>query len=127
MVEISRQRSSLSLARRAGEVLPRAKPKEAARVNRSTSSIKNELATRAARNAARTSPVVINETAAKKLFGSINAIGKHLKDSNHSYEVVGIVHDLKSGMGIKQAIAYVALTRDDFTRPPASSTIAASA
>jgi hypothetical protein len=31
-------------------------------------------------NATRMLPVVINETAAKKLFGSTNAIGKHLKD-----------------------------------------------
>jgi len=64
--------------------------------------------------------VVLNETAAKKLFSSTNAVGKHLKDADHRYEVVGIVHDLKSGMGVKQAIAYVALTRDDFARPPAS-------
>jgi putative ABC transport system permease protein len=71
-------------------------------------------------NATRMLPVVINETAAKKLFGSINAVGKHLKDGSHGYEVVGVVHDLKSGMGIKQAIAYVALSRDDFARPPAA-------
>ena len=71
-------------------------------------------------NAPRTLPVVINETAAKKLFGSTNAIGKHLKEGTRGYEVVGVVHDLKSGMGIKQAIAYVALSRDDFTRPPAA-------
>jgi predicted permease len=71
-------------------------------------------------NATRVLPVVLNETAAKKLFGSANAIGKHLKDRTRSYEVVGVVHDLKGGMGIKQAIAYVALSRDDFTRPPAS-------
>ena len=71
-------------------------------------------------NASRMLPVVINETAAKKLFGSTNAIGKHLKDERHDYEVVGVVHDLKSGMGIKQAIAYVALSRDDFARPPGS-------
>jgi hypothetical protein len=56
-------------------------------------------------NATRMLPVVINETAAKKLFGSTNAIGKHLKDGKPGYEVVGVVHDLKSGMGIKQAIA----------------------
>jgi ABC-type antimicrobial peptide transport system permease subunit len=36
------------------------------------------------------------------------------------YEVVGVVHDLKSGMGIKQAIVYVALSRDDFVCPPAA-------
>jgi predicted permease len=71
-------------------------------------------------NVTRILPVVINETAAKKLFGSTNAIGKHLKDGAQGYEVVGVVHDLKSGMGMKQAIAYVALTRDDFARPPAS-------
>jgi macrolide transport system ATP-binding/permease protein len=71
-------------------------------------------------NATRMLPVVLNETAAKKLFGSTNAIGKHLKDGTRSYEVVGVVHDLKGGMGIKQAIAYVALSRDDFTRPPAA-------
>ena len=71
-------------------------------------------------NATRMLPVVLNETAAKKLFGSTNAIGKHLKNGSRGYEVVGVVHDLKSGMGFKQAIAYVALSRDDFTRPPAS-------
>ena len=71
-------------------------------------------------NATLTLPVVINETAAKKLFGSTNAIGKHLKEGSRGYEVIGVVHDLKSGMGIKQAIAYVALSRDDFARPPAA-------
>jgi predicted permease len=70
-------------------------------------------------NTTRMLPVVINETAAKMLFGS-NAVGKRLKDRSHRYEVVGVVHDLKSGMGIKQAIAYAALTREDFMRPPAS-------
>ena len=71
-------------------------------------------------NATRTLPVVINETAAKKLFGSTNAIGKHLKEGSRGYEVIGVVHDLQSGMGIKQAIAYVALSRDDIVRPPAA-------
>jgi macrolide transport system ATP-binding/permease protein len=71
-------------------------------------------------NAARMLPVVINETAANKMFGSTNAIGKHLKEGSRGYEVVGVVHDLKSGMGIKQAIAYVALSREDFARPPAA-------
>ena len=43
-----------------------------------------------------------------------------MKEGSRGYEVVGVVHDLKSGMGIKQAIAYVALSRDDFARPPAA-------
>jgi len=71
-------------------------------------------------SAPRTLPVVINETAAVKLFGSTTAIGRHLKSGSRGYEVIGIVHDLKSGMGVKKAIAYVALSRDDFARPPAS-------
>ncbi|MGD0736488.1 MAG: FtsX-like permease family protein [Terracidiphilus sp.] len=71
-------------------------------------------------NATRVLPVIINETAANKLFGNTNAIGKHLKEGSRAYEVVGVVHDLQGGMGIKQAIAYVALSRDDFARPPAS-------
>jgi predicted permease len=71
-------------------------------------------------NTTRVLPVVINETAAKSFFGGTNAVGKHLKEGSRRYEVVGVVHDLKSGMGIKQAIAYVALTREDFLRPPAS-------
>jgi predicted permease len=71
-------------------------------------------------NATRMLPVVLNQTAANKLFGSTNAIGKHLKEGSRGYEVVGVVHDLKSGMGIKQAIAYVALSREDFQRPPAA-------
>jgi predicted permease len=70
-------------------------------------------------NTTRVLPVVINETAAKSFFGGTNAVGKHLKEGSRRYEVVGVVHDLKSGMGIKQAIAYVALTREDFLRPPA--------
>jgi predicted permease len=71
-------------------------------------------------NPARMLPVILSETAVKKLFGSTNAIGKHLKDGSRNYEVVGVVHDLKSGMGTHQAIAYVALSRDDFVRPAAA-------
>lgn len=74
-------------------------------------------------NTTRTLPVVLNETAAKKLFGNANAIGKHLKDGGVGYEVVGVVHDLRSGMGSHSAIAYVALSRDDFARPPAAGII----
>jgi ABC-type antimicrobial peptide transport system permease subunit len=71
-------------------------------------------------NATRLMPVVLNETAAMKLFGSSSAIGKHLRDRSQGYEVIGVVHDLKSGMGIKQAIAYVPLSREDFVRSRAA-------
>ena len=56
LAEISRQQFRFSLALRAGEILPRTKPKEAARANRSISPAVNELAASIARNAARTSP-----------------------------------------------------------------------
>jgi len=65
-------------------------------------------------------PVVLNEKAARGLFGNGNAIGKHVRDDKQSYEVIGVVHDLKDGSGITQRILYAPLTRRDFDRPPAS-------
>ena len=64
-------------------------------------------------------PVVLNATAERKLFGNENAIGKRVKDGKGSYEVVGVVPDLKNGIGINQSIVYLPLTPRDFARPPA--------
>ncbi len=64
-------------------------------------------------------PVVLNETAERRLFGNENAIGKRVRDDKHSYEVVGVVHDLKNGIGISQSVIYLPLTPRDFARPPA--------
>lgn len=64
-------------------------------------------------------PAILNEKAARGLFGPGDAIGKHLRDDKHSYEVVGVVRDLKVGMGTSQSILYLPLARSDFTRPPA--------
>jgi predicted permease len=64
-------------------------------------------------------PAVLNETAERKLFGNENAIGKRVRDDKQSYEVVGVVRDLKSGMGRSQTIIYLPLTPRDFARPPA--------
>jgi macrolide transport system ATP-binding/permease protein len=64
-------------------------------------------------------PVVLNETAARGFFGNGNALGKRLRDGQESYEVVGVVHDLQNGIGIRQAIAYLPLTPRDFVRTPA--------
>jgi macrolide transport system ATP-binding/permease protein len=64
-------------------------------------------------------PLVLNETAERRLFGNENAIGKRLRDEKQSYEVVGVVRDLKNGIGISQSIIYLPLTRRDFARPPA--------
>jgi macrolide transport system ATP-binding/permease protein len=64
-------------------------------------------------------PVVLNESAARGFFGNGNAIGKHIRDDRQSYEVVGVVRDLKDGSGVIQSVVYVPLTGRDFARPPA--------
>jgi putative ABC transport system permease protein len=69
--------------------------------------------------APRSAPVVLSETAARRLFGTDVAVGKRLRDDNQSFEVVGVVHDLKRGLGISQSTLYLPLTRLDFARPPA--------
>ena len=68
-------------------------------------------------------PVILNESAARSLFGNGNAIGERLKEEDHSYQVIGVVHDLKNGLGIRQSVIYLPLTRDDFARPPADGMI----
>jgi predicted permease len=64
-------------------------------------------------------PAVLNESAARKLFGSATALGKRLSDRNHSYEVVGVVRDTKDVEGLSPAILFVPLTARNFARPPA--------
>jgi predicted permease len=66
-----------------------------------------------------TLPVVLNESAARGFFGSGSAIGKHVRDDQQSYEVVGVIRDLKNGIGISQSIIYLPLTQRNFARPPA--------
>ena len=56
--------------------------------------------------------------AERGLFGNQNAIGKRVKDDKQSYEVVGVVRDLKE-MGISKSVIYLPLTPRDFARPPA--------
>jgi predicted permease len=65
-------------------------------------------------------PAVLNETAERKLFGNESAIGKRVRDDKQSYEVVGVVRDLKNGIGISESILYLPLTLRDFARPPAA-------
>ena len=64
-------------------------------------------------------PVVLNQSAARDLFGKGNALGKRIRNDRQSYEVVGVAPDLRDGTGMKQPIAYVPLRQSDFARPPA--------
>jgi predicted permease len=61
-------------------------------------------------------PAVLNESASHKLFGTQNALGKRVRDDNRSYEVVGVVRDLKTGIAMNQSILYLPLTPRDFVR-----------
>lgn len=65
-------------------------------------------------------PVVLNESAAKAVFGHERAIGQRVRDGKASYEVVGVVNNLGMGLGVSQSIMYLPLTRRDFVRPPAN-------
>jgi macrolide transport system ATP-binding/permease protein len=64
-------------------------------------------------------PILLNESAARGFFGNGNALGKLVRDDNQSYEVAGIVPDMKNGFGNRQSVIYLPLTRRDFARPPA--------
>lgn len=64
-------------------------------------------------------PVIVNESAAHSLFKNGNLIGGHLRDERQSYEVVGVVHDLKGGIGLSRSVIYLPLTQRNFLTPPA--------
>jgi macrolide transport system ATP-binding/permease protein len=64
-------------------------------------------------------PAVLNETLRQRLFPNQNALGKRFRDDKRSYEVVGVVADLKSVGGTIQPVLYLPLTAKNFARPPA--------
>jgi predicted permease len=64
-------------------------------------------------------PAVLNESAARGFFGNGNAIGEHVRDDKQSYEVVGVVPDLRNDIGISRSVIYLPITRRNFARPPA--------
>jgi predicted lysophospholipase L1 biosynthesis ABC-type transport system permease subunit len=63
-------------------------------------------------------PLVLKQKAARVFFGSVNGIGEHLRGDRRTYEVVGVVPDMKDASGMTQGIAYLPLTRHDFAQPP---------
>ena len=67
----------------------------------------------------RTVAAVLNESAARGFFGNEQAVGRHFRDSKRSYEVDGVVRDLKDGNGARLPIVYTPLSRRDFAQPPA--------
>ena len=71
-------------------------------------------------DASKTLSAVLNESAARGFFGNGNAIGKRVSDDKRSYEVVGLVRDMKDIQGLSESIIYLPLTSRDFARPPAA-------
>jgi putative ABC transport system permease protein len=67
----------------------------------------------------KTLPAVLNESAARGFFGNGNAIGELFRDDKQSYEVVGVVRDLRNDIGISRSVIYIPLTRRNFAWPPA--------
>jgi macrolide transport system ATP-binding/permease protein len=78
-----------------------------------------ELDQRSQTDGSKTLPAVLNESAAHGFFGHGNAIGERVRDDKQSYEVVGLVDDLRTGVGISQSVIYLPLTERNFRRPPA--------
>src|SRR6202023_5234 len=70
-------------------------------------------------DASKALPALLNESAARGFFGDGNVIGKRVRDDKQSYEVVGLVRDLKDVNGLVQSIVYLPLTPRNFARPPA--------
>lgn len=67
----------------------------------------------------KTLPAVLNESAARELFGNGTALGERFRDDGQSYEVVGVVRDIRNGIGPRQSAIYLPLTARNFARPPA--------
>jgi predicted permease len=78
-----------------------------------------ELDQRSQADGSKALPVVLNESAARGFFGNESALGKRVRDDRQSYEVVGVVHDLKNGAVSSQSIVYLPLTQRNLAHPPA--------
>jgi predicted permease len=52
-------------------------------------------------------PVLLNQTAARDLFGQDGPLGRVLHDDLHTYAVIGVTHDIKSGFMMAKPVATV--------------------
>jgi predicted permease len=77
-------------------------------------------------------PVVLNQTAARELFGNRDPLGRRIWEASRAYEVVGLVKDLPAPGSSKNddftdtpeiATMYLPLTRSDCAHPPAGGMI----
>jgi hypothetical protein len=64
-------------------------------------------------------PIILDERTARRLGGPQNAMGKHVRQGQQSYEVVGVVRNLDDNLGNRQSLIYLPLTPHSFAHPPA--------
>ena len=78
-----------------------------------------ELDQRSPADSSKILPAVISESAAQGFFGNKNAVGQRIRNDKQSYEVIGVVHDSRNGLGLSLSVIYSPLTERNFSRPPA--------
>jgi ABC-type antimicrobial peptide transport system permease subunit len=54
-------------------------------------------------------PVVINQTAARALFGNADPIGRRLREDTLNYTVIGVARDVRAGFLVPQTVAAIFL------------------
>jgi predicted permease len=79
-----------------------------------------EFSTRDEQGASVEEPAIVNETAAKEMFGSGNPIGRRIVHEKESFEVVGVVPDITAHeSGAKpSAGVWVPMNERAYSRPP---------
>jgi len=71
-------------------------------------------------------PAIVNQTAARELFGAADPIGRRIFEGEQNYTVVGVTRDVQSGFLITKPVAmlFLPLAADRFrTNPAESSTV----
>jgi predicted permease len=63
----------------------------------------------------RADSAIVNETAARELFGVADPIGRRIADTTHSYQIVGVTRDMAAGPAIGHGVPAVFL---HLTHPP---------
>jgi ABC-type antimicrobial peptide transport system permease subunit len=66
-------------------------------------------------------PAILNQTAARELFGGENPIGRRIREGERNYTVVGLTRDVPSGFLVTRPVAtlFVPLSAEWFRKNPA--------
>jgi ABC-type antimicrobial peptide transport system permease subunit len=66
-------------------------------------------------------PAILNQTAAHELFGAEEPIGRRVREGEMNYTVVGLTHDVQSGLLMTKTVAtvFLPLTASAFRSNPA--------